>query len=96
MTMDFSTFPREMQIQILRIALLVFWEWRNIGEDPWLWKEVTVTLDCGDVELTRTVLGFRRFLFMKKLICGPKTKYCKCAEQLQEQEEQFMELFPVL
>ena len=49
MTMDFSNFPREMQIKIWRI---VFWEWRNIGEDPWLWKEVTVTLDCVDVDVS--------------------------------------------
>ena len=69
-------------------------EWRNIGEDPRLWRDVAVTLDCGNVELTRTVLGFRRFLFLKKLtlICGPQTKYCKCARHLQEQEEQFYEV----
>ena len=71
-------------------------DWRNIGEDPRHSMEVAITLDCWDVELSRRVLGFRRFLFLKKTYTGPKTKYCKCAEQLQEQEEQFLELYPLL
>ena len=65
--MVFSALPREMRLEIfsylsykdLRRALLVCREWRNIGEDPRLWRDVAVTLDCGNVELTRTVLGFR-------------------------------------
>jgi hypothetical protein len=100
--MDLSSLPREMKIQIfsylsykdLKRALLVCREWRNIGEDPCLWREGEVTLDCGNVELIKSVLGFRRFLFLKKLtlICGPHTKYCKCATHLKEQEDQFYEV----
>ena len=98
--MDFADLPREMKMKIFRLLLykdlrratLVCQEWREVGEDPLLWRELEITLDCGDGELTRTVLRFRRFLFLKKikLTFGPKTKYCKRANHIIEQKVQLL------
>ena len=63
---------QSLSLQDLSMVVLVCRRWREVGETPALWSQVTVTVDERNQSVVTDILSSRRMEAVRKIFIGER------------------------